>query len=208
MRFPLSWPERLYGLVFLVYPKSFRDTYEHEMRRVFRELLHDGETSRPRLIRMAAGDLVAGILRPEHLPTRDMVEKSVLYGLLIVAFSIAALALHPGASIDLALIPVPFIAFIPAAFWGSRRSASFAGGIWVALIVGTVSSSTVFFDWMLFGSFPFNSLYDFVLAMLLAAAFCLGPAVIGAVAGAATASGREIRPEGRLRPPPSTGGAR
>ena len=187
MRFPLTWPERLYGLVLLTYPRSFRDAYEHEMRMVFRDLLRDDTVSRWRLLRLAAGDLVAGGTRPEHLPSRELVTESVLFGLVIVVFCILAQEWHPGAYLGFSMVPVPFIAYIPAAFWGSRRTRSFAGGMWVAAIVGLVSSCTIFLDWLLFGLFPFYSFHDFFLAMLLTAAFCLGPAVVGAIAGAATA---------------------
>src|SRR6185437_11161188 len=92
VRFPLRWPERLYGLVLLTYSRDFRSRYEHEMRLVFRDLLRDEDFSRWRLARMIVADLVAGVTTAERLPSGDLVKNSVLYGTLIVAFSIAARA--------------------------------------------------------------------------------------------------------------------
>jgi len=186
MTFPLSFTERLYGLVLLAYPRQFRATYENEMRLVFRDLLRDESVSRWALARLMAVDLIAGLGRRERLPSGDLVKHSLLYGLFIVASSIAAEAWHPGLYVGVPLVSVPFVLFIPAAFWGARRARSFAGGMWVAAIMGAVSSTMVAWNWLLFGSFPFYDAVSFVLAMALMAAFCLGPAVIGAIAGAAT----------------------
>lgn len=191
MRFPLRWPERLYGLVLLAYPRAFRSRYEHEMRLVFRDLLHDEDFSRRRLARVMIADLVAGLTTPERLPSRDLVTTGVLYGTLIVAFSLAARAWHPGLYLGVPLVPVPFLAFTFAGFWGARRTRSVAGGMWVAVIMGAVASSMVLWDKLLFNNFPFPDLYMFSLSMLMGVALCIGPAIIGSIAGAAGAPPEE-----------------
>jgi hypothetical protein len=202
VRFPLSWPERIYGLVLVLYPRSFRQAYEHEMRRVFRDLLHDPDTGAWRLTRMVAGDIAAGVLRVEHLPNRDIAERSALFGLLVVLFALLVRSLHPGAYLGFTLAPVPFIAFIPAGFWGARHTRTFSGGMWTGLIMGAVSSTTIYFDAALFHNFPFYDPFSFVLSMLIASGLCIVPTAIGAIAGAA------VSPAAPLTPPPSTGGVR
>ncbi len=187
MTFPLSFAERLYGFVLLAYPRPFRARYENEMRLVFRDLLADQNISRRHIARLMAVDLIAGLTLPERLPRADLVKTSVLYGLLIVAISIASQAWHPGLYIGVPVVAVPFLLFLPAAFWGARSTRSFAGGIWVAVIMGGVSSTMVAWDWLLFGLFPFYDVLSLTLAMVMTAGFCIGPAIIGAIAGVATA---------------------
>jgi hypothetical protein len=192
VKFPLTWPERLYGLVLLTYPRSFRRQYEHEMRLVFRDLLHDKGFSRWQLAQAVMADLVAGITARARLPTADLVKTSVFYGLLIVAFSMAARAWHPGQYLGVPMTSVPFLVFIFAGFWGARRTRSFAGGMWVAVIIGAVSSTMVLWDKLLFDDFPFPDLYTFSMSMLLTIGFCVGPAILGSIAGAATAPEEEL----------------
>ena len=205
MTFPLSWPERLYGLVMMSYPRAFRRQYETDMRVLFRELLRDPEVGRLQLAGMMLRDLGNGAARPEHFPSRRQAAQSAAFGLSIVVFSIAAQLFHPGAYLGVSLVPVPFIAFIAAAFWGARRTRSFAGGMWVAVIIGVVASTMVLWDWLLFASFPFYDVYSFVLAMLMVAGFCLGPAIIGAIAGALTLSGAGSRHEETPKSLPAAG---
>ena len=116
-----------------------------------------------------------------------------MYGLIIIAFSLAAQTLNPGAYIGMSVTPVPFIAFTAAGFWGARATGMFAGGMWTCLIIGLVSSTTVLWDKVLFGVFPFYDAWSFVLAMLIAAGFCIVPGTIGSIAGAATSRGRATR---------------
>jgi len=191
MTFPLSFAERLYGLVMLTYPRAFRLQYETEMRLVFRELLNDRDVSRWQIVRMMVVDAIAGLVRPERIPSSDAVKHGVLFGLMTVAFSIAAQAWHPGAYVGVPLVPVPFLAFLFAAFWGARRTRSFGGGMTVALVMGAISSTMLLWDKLLFGLFPFYSVYDFALNFAMVASFCLVPGLIGAIAGTATAPHEE-----------------
>ena len=180
----------LYELILRAYPRAFRDECGDQLRSVFSDLLRDPHLSRSQLAALMLRDLANGLGRPEHRPSRDIVSQSVLFGLIIVAFSIAARAWHPGQYLGFSIVPIPFIAYVPAAFWGARRSASFAGGIWVCVIMGAVSSTMVLWDWLLFGAFPFPDAYTFGMAMLMGVGFCIAPAAIGSIAGSVTAGSR------------------
>jgi hypothetical protein len=138
-------------------------------------------------------DLAHGLARPERLPSRALVVRSSMYGLIIIAFSLAAQGLHPGAYIGVSVTPVPFIAFTAAGFWGARRTDTFTGGMWTCLIIGLVSSTTVLWDKLLFGIFPFYDAWSFLLGLLMAAGFCIVPGIIGSIAGAAASRDRATR---------------
>jgi hypothetical protein len=186
MTFPLSWPERLYGLILFVYPRTFRDQYEHEMRVVFRDLLCDPSVGGLQLAAIMLRDLTHGLARLERLPPRSLAARSAIYGLLIVAFSIAAQVLHPGSYLGVSVVPVPFVAFIAAGFCGARTTGTFTGGMWTCLVIGLVASTTVLWDKVLFGIFPFYDAWSFALSILMMAGFCIGPGIIGSIAGSAT----------------------
>jgi hypothetical protein len=66
--------------------------------------------------------------------------------------------------------------------------------------MGLVTSVTVFGDGLLFNSWPFYSVTEMTIWFGLMIAFTLGPAILGATAGAITAGRRPL--------PPSTVGAR
>jgi hypothetical protein len=63
--------------------------------------------------------------------------------------------------------------------------------MWFAAIMGAVASSMVLWDKVFFGAFPFYDVFSFALAMLMQAGFCIAPAIIGSIAGAATAPREE-----------------
>ena len=183
----------LYELVLLAYPRRVREAYGAEMRLVFRDLLRDPGVGRIQLAGMMLRDLAHGVMQPEHLPSRRLVAESAMFGLIVVAFAIAARALHPGVYLGFSIAPIPFIAYLPAAFWGARRSGTFSGGVWVCLIMGLVSSTTVLWDRLLFGTFPFYDAWSFALGMLMAAGLCILPALVGSAAGAVSSPGRAPR---------------
>lgn len=190
MTIPLSWAERLYRLILLTYPREFRNAYENEMRLLFRELLHDPTVGRMQLAGLMLRDLANGIARAERLPSRQLIRRSALYGLLVVGFAIAGGAFHPGLDAGFSVIPIPFLAYIPAAFWGARMTGRFSDGMWVCVVMGAVSSTMVLWDKLLFNDFPFNDAWSFALSMLMAAGFCIVPAMIGSVAGATSSQVR------------------
>jgi hypothetical protein len=193
MTFPLAWPERLYGLILLTYPREFRDAYEDDMRLVFRELLRDSSVGRMKLAGLMLRDLANGIASAERLPSRRLVVRSAMFGLLTVGFAVAAGAFHPGLDLGFSVLPIPFIAYIPAAFWGARIAGRFSDGMWVCLVMGLVSSTTVLWDKLLFNNFPFYDAGSFALTMLMAAGFCIVPAIIGATAGSVASPVRAPR---------------
>jgi hypothetical protein len=181
----------LYELILRTYPVGFRHAYEHEMRLVFRDLLHDPSVGGLQLAGIMLRDLANGLARPERLPSRALVARSAMYGLIVVAFSIGAQVLHPGAYLGVSMVPVPFIAFIAAGFWGARTTGAFSGGMWTCLVIGVVASTMMLWDKLLFGIFPFYDAWSFALSMLMLAGFCIVPGVIGSIAGTATNPGRE-----------------
>jgi hypothetical protein len=193
MTFPLAWAERLYGLILLTYPRAFRDTYENDLRLLFRELLHDPDVGRMQLMGLMLRDLGRGIASPERLPSRELIVRSAIYGMLTVGFAIAARAFHPGLYLGFSVVPIPFIAYIPAAFWGARIAGTFSDGMWVCVVMGLVSSTMVLWDKLLFNNFPFYDTWSFALSMLMVAAFCIVPAMIGAAAGSASSPVRAPR---------------
>jgi len=183
--FPLAWPEKLYGLILLAYTRRFRERHEHEMRLVFRELLHDASYSRARLVRLVLIDLVNGLRSPDRLPSRDLVLWSGFFGVLIVVFSISAQIFHPGRYLGFPVVAAPFVAFIGAGFWGSRRTHSIAGGMCTCLVIGLVASSMLLWDKLLFGFWYYPDSFSFVMSIAMQAAFCLLPGLVGALIGAA-----------------------
>ena len=185
----------LYEVILRAYPRAFRDAYQEEMRHVFSDLLHDPQVGRAQLARLMLRDLLRGIASPDRLPSRALVARSAAYGLLIVAFSIAARALHAGQDLGFSLTPVPFIAYLPAAFWGARTTGTFSGGMWTCIVMGLVSSTMVLWDKLLFNTFPFYDAWSFALTMSMAAGLCIVPALIGSTAGAASSRGRATRAE-------------
>jgi len=160
---------------------------------VFRELVHDPNIGWMQLAGLMLRDLANGITRPERLPSRQLVFRSAMYGLVIVCFAIAARLFHPGNYLGVSVIPIPFLAYIPAAFWGARISGRFSGGIWVCVVMGAVSSTMVLWDKLLFNNFPFYDAMSFIFSMLIGAAFCVVPAMIGSVAGVASSQVRAPR---------------
>jgi hypothetical protein len=193
MTFPLAWAERLYGLILLTYPREFRNAYENEMRLVFRELLNDPTVGWMQLMGLMLRDLGPGIASPERVPSRELVVRSAMYGLLVVGFAIVARAFHPGLYVGFSVVSIPFIAYIPAAFWGARMTGRFSDGMWVCVVMGLVSSTMVLWDKLLFNNFPFYDAMSFIFSMLMGAAFCIVPAMIGSVAGAASSPVRAPR---------------
>ena len=163
------------------------------MRLVFRDLLHDPSVGGMQLAEIMLRDLANGLAWPERLPSRSLAARSVMFGLIIVAFSITAQVWHPGDYLGVSIVPVPFLAFIAAGFWGARTTGTFAGGIWVCLIIGLVSSTMVLWDKLLFGIFPFYDAWSFAMSMVMAAGFCIVPGIIGSIAGASTSPGRATR---------------
>lgn len=160
---------------------------------MFRELVHDPNIGWMQLAGLMLRDLANGITRPERLPSRQLVFRSAMYGLVIVCFAIAARLFHPGNYLGVSVIPIPFLAYIPAAFWGARISGRFSGGIWVCVVMGAVSSTMVLWDKLLFNNFPFYDAMSFIFSMLIGAAFCVVPAMIGSVAGVASSQVRAPR---------------
>jgi hypothetical protein len=180
----------LYDLILWTYPRKFRHAYEREMRLAFRDLLHDPSVGRMMLAGIMLRDLANGLARPERLPSSVLAARSLIYGLIIVAFLIAAQLLQPGVYLG---FPVPVIAFIFAAFWGARTTGTFAGGMWACVIIGVVSSTMVLWDKLFFGIFPFPDAWSLASGMLMAAGFCVVLGIIGSVAGTAVNRGRATR---------------
>ena len=131
--------------------------------------------------------------------------KRTLFAALVAVFSTAGVAAAPGSAttggplcVDLKK-PGCFTtiqAAVDAAGNGDTIDlgpGTFAGGMWTCLVIGLVASTTVFWDKILFGIFPFYDAWSFALGMLMEAGFCIGPGIIGSIAGAATNPDRATR---------------
>ncbi len=195
----MSRIERIYGLVLLAYPREFRLRHHDAMRMVFADLTSEPGMSRRRLAAVIARDAVSGLVLRARAGGAITL-RAAFFGLIVVGSSIAASALHPGRYLGFSVIPIPFLAFIAAGFWGARTYRSCAAGLWVCVVMGAVSGTMVFWDWLLFRVFPFPDAYSFLLTVVIEAAFCMVPGAIGAIAGRAAA----VRREEPLPLPPST----
>jgi hypothetical protein len=167
---------RLYAVVVSLFPRQLRNNYGADMKLLFDDMLDDPDVSRWRIWRGILGDLanLTGGLR-----------LGALFGFLVVLMwlanrSIDVGARDPGSAGPLGLIALVFVA---VGFVGSRRSGTFAGGIMTGFTAGLISALTVPGEYLLFHSFPFYDVKDFVLTYAIAVAVVMFFVSIGAVLG-------------------------
>jgi hypothetical protein len=146
------------------------------MKLLFADLLNDPAVSRRRIWSIVLGDLanVSGGLRV-----------GALFGFLVILIwlanrSVDVGARDPGTAVPLGLIALLFVA---AGCAGSHRSGTFAGGVMTGFAAGLISALAVPGEYLLFHSFPFYDVKDFVLTNAVAFAVVMFFVSIGAVLG-------------------------
>ncbi len=161
------WAERAYALMVAMYPKSFRDQYGDDVRLVFSDLLHDPEVRKLDLVRRVRGDM-------RYLNGGGLL-LGIAFGSLVVLIWLANRSIDIGARDPGTVVPLALIAllFVAVGFIGSRRSGRFTGGIRMGFTAGVVSALTMPGDYLLFHSFPFYDVKDFVLTYGIAAAIVM-----------------------------------
>jgi len=169
------WAERIYSLVVACYPRSIRKEYAAAVKLLFHDMLGDPTTPRRRVWTAVLSDVahLVGGLR---------------FGALLGAlFGVAVLLVWYVGRSDIAPLDVTYgmalisALFVAAGFAGARRSGTLAGGIWVGLVAGLVSTITVPGDYVLFHNFPFYDPMSLVFTMAISAAVVMLFVILGAL---------------------------
>lgn len=155
------WTDRVYALVVACYPRTVRKEYAAAMKLLLHDMLEDPRTPKHRVWRAVLNDAanLVGGLRFGSL-------QGAFFGVLVVlTWYVGRSDILPlDLSVGLALISALFVA---AGFAGAQHSGTLAGGIWVGLVAGLVSTSTVPGDYVLFHNFPFYDPRSFVFTMAI-----------------------------------------
>jgi hypothetical protein len=169
------WADRVFALVVACYPRTVRKEYAAAMKLLLHDMLEDPGTPKRRVwtaVLNDAANLVGGL--------RFGALQGAFFGVLVVlTWYVGRSDVLPlDVSVGLALISALFVA---AGFVGARRSGTLAGGIWVGLFAGLISTITVPGDYLFFHNFPFYDLMSFALTMAISAAVVMFYVILGAL---------------------------
>ena len=180
------WADRVFALVVACYPRTIRKEYAAAMKLLLHDMLEDPGTAKRRVwtaVLNDAANLVGGL--------RFGALQGAFFGVLVVlTWYVGRSDVLPlDVSVGLALISALFVA---AGFVGARRSGTLAGGIWVGLVGGLVSTSTVPGDYVLFHNFPFYDPMSFVFTMAISAGVVMFFVIFGALIADLPRYGRRV----------------